>query len=289
MLQYLVGLIATAIVGYTVNASVKVIDQGDEALVERLGKYQRTLRPGLRLVLPLVEKIAFVETVRERILDIPPQSVITNDNLTLQVDAVVYWQIIEMQRAYYGIQDVENAINNIVLTSLRSEIGRLQMREVLSTKDDIDRALLKKLDDATSNWGVKVIRVELQNIIFPEKVQAAMESERVALSEKQAMIDQAEGEKEAALAKARGQAESIALLSQSLNLRPDSPAFLQFLIAQRYLDTNQQLSESSNSKVLFMDPKAMSEALAELVGDAPDNYAQLEQLSISPEKLKKPN
>lgn len=289
MLQYLVGLIATAIVGYTVNSSVRVIDQGDEALVERLGKYRRTLKPGLRFVLPLVEKIAFVDTVRERILDIPPQSVITNDNLTLQVDAVVYWQIIEMQRAYYAIQDVENAIDNIVLTSLRSEIGRLPMREVLSTKDDIDKALLKKLDDATSNWGVKVIRVELQNIIFPEKVQAAMESERVALSEKQAMIDQAEGEKEAALAKARGQAESIELLSKTLNLRPDSPAFLHFLIAQRYLDTNQQLGESSNSKVLFMDPKAMSEGLAELIGDNPDNYAQLEHLSISPEKLKKPN
>ncbi|NEP06536.1 MULTISPECIES: SPFH domain-containing protein [Okeania] len=286
MLQYLVALIATAIIGYTVNSSVKVIDEGDEALVERLGKYKRTLKPGLQFVLPLVEKIAHVDTIRERVLDIDPQSVITNDNLTLQVDAVVYWQIIEIERAYYAIEDVENAIDNIVLTSLRSEIGRLPLQEVLSTKDEIDKALLKKLDEATSSWGVKVIRVEVQNIIFPEKVQAAMESERVALSEKKAMLEQAEGEKRAAIAKAQGQAESIEVLSKILNLRPDSPEFMQFLIAQRYLETNQKLSESANSKVLFMDPKAMSEALAELVGDSPD-YPPLNDLPISPSKLKK--
>ena len=286
MLQYLVALIATAIIGYTVNSSVKVIDEGDEALVERLGKYKRTLKPGLQFVLPLVEKIAHVDTIRERVLDIDPQSVITKDNLTLQVDAVVYWQIIEMERAYYAIEDVENAIDNIVLTSLRSEIGRLPLQEVLSSKNEIDKALLKKLDEATSSWGVKVIRVEVQNIIFPEKVQAAMESERVALSEKKAMLEQAEGEKRAAIAKAQGQAESIEVLSKILNLRPDSPEFMQFMIAQRYLETNQKLSESANSKVLFMDPKAMSEALAELVGDSPD-YSQLNDISISPSKLKK--
>ena len=271
MLQYLVALIATAIVGYAVNSSVRVIDQGDEALVERLGKYRRTLRPGLRLVLTLVEKIAYVDTIRERVLDIPPQSVITNDNLTLKVDAVIYWQIIEMERAYYAIEDVGNAIDNIVLTSLRSEIGRLPMREVLSTKDEIDKALLKKLDEATSSWGVKVIRVEIQNIIFPEKVQAAMESERVALSEKQAMIEQAEGEKQAALAKARGQAESIELLAKTLNLPPDSRAFMHFLIAQRYLETNEKLSESANSKLLFMNPRAISEGLAELLGESTES------------------
>ncbi|NEO55582.1 MAG: paraslipin [Okeania sp. SIO3B5] len=286
MLQYLVALIATAIIGYTVNSSVKVIDEGDEALVERLGKYKRTLKPGLQFVLPLLEKIAHVDTIRERVLDIDPQSVITKDNLTLQVDAVVYWQIIEMERAYYAIEDVENAIDNIVLTSLRSEIGRLPLQEVLSSKDEIDKALLKKLDEATSSWGVKVIRVEVQNIIFPENVKAAMESERVALSEKKAMLEQAEGQKRAAIAKAQGQAESIDVLSKILNLRPDSPEFMQFLIAQRYLETNQKLSESANSKVLFMDPKAMSEALAELVGDSPD-YSQLNDISISPSKLKK--
>ncbi|NEN91077.1 MAG: SPFH/Band 7/PHB domain protein [Okeania sp. SIO3H1] len=286
MLQYLVALIATAIIGYTVNSSVKVIDEGDEALVERLGKYKRTLKPGLQFVIPLVEKIAHVDTIRERVLDIDPQSVITQDNLTLKVDAVVYWQIIEIERAYYAIEDVENAIDNIVLTSLRSEIGRLPLQEVLSTKDEIDKALLKKLDEATSSWGVKVIRVEVQNIIVPEKVQAAMESERVALSEKKAMIEQAEGEKRAAIAKAQGQAESIEVLSKILNLRPDSPEFMQFLIAQRYLETNQKLSESANSKVLFMDPKAMSEALVELVGDSPDD-SQLNDRPISPSKLKK--
>ena len=147
MLQYIVALIATGIVGYGVNFSVRVISQGDEALVERLGKYRRTLKPGLQFVLPLVDKIAYVDTIRERVLDIPPQSVITNDNLTLEVDAVVYWQIMEIERAYYAIENVESAIQEIVLTSMRSQIGRLPLQQILSTKDEIDKALLKKLDE----------------------------------------------------------------------------------------------------------------------------------------------
>jgi len=267
MLQYLVALIATGILGYTVNSSIKVIAQGDEALVERLGKYKRTLKPGLQFVLPLVEKIAHVDTVRERFLDIPPQEVITNDGLTLQVDAIVYWQILEMERAYYAIENVESSINEIVFSSLRSEIGRLPMQEILSSIDEINKALLKKLDEDTSSWGVKVIRVEIQNITYSEKVQAGIESERVALSEQKAAIAKAEGEKQAALLKAKGQAESIELLATSLNLRPDSPEFMKFLVAQRYLDTNQQISTSSNSKVVFMHPKNLSEGVGELLDD----------------------
>ncbi len=260
MLQYIVALIATGIVGYGVNFSVRVISQGDEALVERLGKYRRTLKPGLQFVLPLVDKIAYVDTIRERVLDIPPQSVITNDNLTLEVDAVVYWQIMEIERAYYAIENVESAIQEIVLTSMRSQIGRLPLQQILSTKDEIDKALLKKLDEATSSWGVKVIRVEIQNITFSEKLRTAMESEKVALSQKQTF-----------LAKAQAEAESIKLLSESLNLSPDRPEFIQFLIAQRYIETNQKISESSNSKVVFMHPKTMSEGVGELVGEYAEN------------------
>ncbi|NEQ41331.1 MAG: paraslipin [Okeania sp. SIO3I5] len=275
MLQYLVALIATGILGYTVNSSVKVIAQGDEALVERLGKYKRTLKPGLQFVLPLVDKIAHVDTVRERFLDIPPQEVLTNDGLNLQVDAIVYWQILEMERAYYAIENVESSINEIVLTSLRSEIGRLPMQEILSSIDEINKALLKKLDEDTSSWGVKVIRVEIQNITYSETVKVGIESERVALSEQKAAIAKAEGEKQAALLKAKGQAESIQLLATSLNLRPDSPEFMKFLVAQRYLETNQKLSESTNSKVLFVDPRTMSEGLSELMGESPE-FSEIE-------------
>ena len=256
MFQYLVALIAAGIVGYTVNSSIKVIAEGDQALVERLGKYRRTLKPGLQFILPLIEKIAYVNTIRERVLDIPPQSVITNDNLTLEVDALVYWRIMEMERAYYAIENVENAIKEIVLTSIRSQIGRLALQQILSTKDEIDKALLQKLYEATSNWGVKVIRVEIQNIIFPEKLRLAMESERVALSQKQAVLSTAQAE-----------AESIRLLSETLNLPPDSPEFIQFLIAQRYIDTNQKLSQSANSKIVFMHPKNLSEGVVELIGE----------------------
>ena len=134
------------------------------------------------------------------------------------------------------------------------------MRQVLSTKDDIDKALLKKLDEATYNWGVKVIRVEIQNIVFPEKLRIAMESERVALSQKQTV-----------LSKAQAEAESIKLLSETLNLSPDSPEFIKFLIAQRYIEINHKLSESANSKVVFMHPRTMSEGVGELIGEYPDD------------------
>lgn len=257
--QSIFAILATLIVGFAVNASVRVISGGEEALVERFGKYKRTLKPGLHFMIPFIEKIACVDTTRERVLDIAPQSVITADNVSLQVDAVVYWRILILEKAFYAIDQIENAIASLVLTTFRSEIGRMPMQNILSARDEINRMLLRKLDDATHSWGVKVIRVEIQSLTPPQKVQAAMEMERAAQSERLAMIRKAEGTK-----------ESMMLLLQVLESHPQSKEILQFLLAEKYVEATNKLGESGNAKILFMDPKAMSDALRDLMGSLPD-------------------
>ncbi|HLO49629.1 MAG TPA: paraslipin [Kamptonema sp.] len=255
MSQYILAILTAIIIGYAVNSSVRVISGGEEGLVERLGQYNRTLKAGLNFIIPLIEKVVCVDTTRERVLDVEPQSTITNDNVALEIDAVVYWRVLNLEKAFYAIDRIELALSNLVLTTLRSEIGRLPMQQTLSTTDAINRTLLSKLDQATANWGVKIIRVEIKGITPPKAVRESMELERSAKSEKQATITKAEGK-----------AASIERLAKALNLPPESEEFRNFLIAQTYVEANSQLSESANSKVIFMDPKALSEAINELTG-----------------------
>lgn len=252
--QYILAILTVTILGYVVNSSFRVISGGQEGLVERLGRYKRTIKPGLNFIIPLIEKVVYVDTTRERVLDVDPQPTITKDNVALEVDAVVYWRIMNLPKAYYEVEDIETAIANMVLTTLRSEIGQLHMKQTLSETDKINRILLSKLDLTTANWGVKIIRVEIQSITPPKIVSESMELERAAESEKQAMIVRAEGN-----------AKSIERLAQALNLKPESEEFRKFLIAQTYVEANSKLSESANSKVIFMDPKALSEAISGLM------------------------
>lgn len=268
MYQYFFAIMASLIIGWIINSSIRVISEGDQALVERLGKYQRTLGPGLGFIIPLLENVAYVDTVRERFLDVKPQATITKDNVALEIDAVIYWQIKDLRKAYYGIDAIEDAISNLVLTTLRSEVGDLPMEEVLSGTTRLNRLLLSKLDDATSNWGVKVIRVEIQGVGLPQVVQQSMALERAAKSEKKALIEKAEAEKQAIIERAEGTAKSMKRLADALGVDAKSPEFLKFLIAQQYVDANHKLGESNNSKILFMDPKALTEALTNLMGDA---------------------
>lgn len=257
--QSILAMLVALIVGYTVNSSVRIVNGGDEALVERLGKYRRTLKPGFHFITPLIEKVVCVDTSRERVLDIKPQSAITGDNVALEVDAVVYWRVVNLQKAYYGIDQIENAIANLVLTTFRAEIGRLPMQDILGARDDMNKKLLKKLDEATDTWGVKVIRVEIQSITPPKRVQEAMELERATKSEWQAMVNKAIGTK-----------EYMRLLVEALESHPNSKQVLNYLVTEKYLDAQQKLGDSDNAKILFMDPRSMSEALGELMGSMPD-------------------
>jgi len=257
--QSILAMLVALILGYAVNSSVKIVSGGDEALVERLGQYKRTLKPGFHFISPVVEKVVCVDTTRERVLDIKPQSAITVDNVVLDVDAVVYWRVVNLQNAYYGIDQIENAIANLVLTTFRGEIGRLPMKEIFGSRDDMNKELLKKLDEATKTWGVKVIRVEIQSITPPKRVQEAMELEQATKSEWQAMVNKATGTK-----------EYMKLLVEALDSHPNSKQVLNYLVTEKYLDAQQKLGESDNAKILFMDPKNMTEALNELMGSMSD-------------------
>ncbi|MEQ9671239.1 SPFH domain-containing protein [Coleofasciculus sp. G2-EDA-02] len=250
--------------GYGIG-SAKVINQGNQAIVERLGKYKKTLQPGPRVVWLFLERIAVEETTREQVLDTEPQQAITKDNISVEVDAVVYWKINNLYKAYYDVEDVKEAIGNLVITTLRSEIGRMDLDETYSSRSEINKHLSIHLKEAADSWGVEVTRVEVQGIKPPQTVLDSLEKERAAESEKKAAIYQAEGEREAAIAQAEGTVKSLEMISKALLEKPNSQEVLKYLIATRYVEANEKLSESSNSKIVFMDPKALTEAMTDLM------------------------
>jgi regulator of protease activity HflC (stomatin/prohibitin superfamily) len=181
------------------------------------------------------------------------------------VDAVVYWRILELELTYYAIEDVEKAIQELVITTLRSEIGKMEFENTFSSRDELNRALLSQLDEATEPWGVKVTRVEVQEIVPPEEVRRSMQKQQAAELERRATVLKAQGDQEAAIKRAEATVRSIQMLSEALQQRDNGPSILQFLIAQDYVEANQKLGASENSKVVFMDPKNLTEGLARLI------------------------
>lgn len=245
--------LALVIIGYTIG-SVKIISQGHEALVERLGRYHRKLLPGVNFIVPFVDSIVLEATTREQILDIPPKSAITKDNISLEVDAVLYWRILELERAFYAVDALEMALENLVITTLRSEIGQMGLESTYSSRGVLNQALLNQLDEATATWGVKVTRVEVQNITVPPTVLESMERQRAAEIKRRAEILEAEGT-----------VSSIKLLAEALKDQPNSREVLQYLMTQKYIEANYKLGESSNSKIIFMDPSRLTEAIQNLM------------------------
>jgi len=198
-----------------VSSSVKIVNQGNEALVERLGSYNKKLKPGLNFVMPFVDRVAYRETIREKVLDIPPQPSITKDNVSITVDAVVYWRIVDMEKAYYKVQNLQAAMVNLVLTQIRAEMGKLELDETFTARSQINEVLLHELDVATDPWGVKVTRVELRDIVPSKAVQESMELQMSAERRKRAAILTSEGEREAAVNSARGKAEAQVLEAEA--------------------------------------------------------------------------
>ncbi|MEM9447197.1 MAG: SPFH domain-containing protein [Cyanobacteria bacterium P01_E01_bin.6] len=265
MTTTLAGIIAFLVIGYIVG-SVKIINEGYQAIVERLGQFQRTLEPGIHFIIPIVDQIVWIQTTREQMLDFDPQDAITNDNINLKVDAIVYWRILEIRQSYYNIDNLEEGLTALVITSLRSLIGRMKLEETYSSRAEINRILLQQLDEATATWGVKVTRVEVQNIILPQRVQESLERERAAESEKRASITTAEGKRQAAIEEAQGTVQSARMIAEVLGNNVSAQEVLTYLIAKQYVDANLNLGQSENSKILFMDPKSLTEGMAELMG-----------------------
>jgi regulator of protease activity HflC (stomatin/prohibitin superfamily) len=194
--------------GSALAGSVKIINEKNEALVERLGSYNKKLAPGLNFIFPFVDRIVYRETIRERVIDIPPQSCITKDNVAITVDAVVYWKIVDMEKAYYKVENLRDAMVNLVLTQIRAEVGKLELDETFTARAEINEILLRELDIATDPWGVKVTRVELRDIMPSKAVQESMELQMAAERKKRAAILNSEGERDAAINSAQGKAQA---------------------------------------------------------------------------------
>ena len=226
-----------AVVVIILFCHIKIVPQATEFVIERLGKYKRTWSAGLHLLIPLIDRVAKKVTLKEQVLDSPPQPVITKDNVTMQIDTVVYFKVFDANLFTYGAVNPISALSNLTATTLRNIVGELELDDTLTSRDNINGKMTEILDSATDQWGIKVIRVELKNIIPPAEIQNAMEKQMKAerdrretlleaeghkaavitraQGDKQAMILAAEGERDARIARAEGEARAILLSKQA--------------------------------------------------------------------------
>ena len=196
-------------------ANIKVVPQAHAFVVERLGAYQGTWSVGVHFKLPLIDKIAKRVSLKEQVIDFPPQPVITKDNVTMQIDTVVYFQISDPKFYTYGVDHPMSAIENLTATSLRNIIGDLELDETLTSRELINTKMRSVLDEATDPWGIKINRVELKNIMPPSEIQDAMEKQMKAERERRESILRAEGEKRSAILVAEGKKESVILQAEA--------------------------------------------------------------------------
>ena len=194
---------------------VKIIPQSRAKVVERLGSYHTTMQTGLHYVIPFIDRVANDVTLKEIVKDFAPQPVITKDNVTMQIDTVVYFQITDPKLYTYGVENPVNAIENLTATTLRNIIGELELDQTLTSRDIINSKMRSILDEATDPWGIKVNRVEVKNIIPPRDIQEAMEKQMRAERERREAILKAEGEKKAAILIAEGEKESTVLRAEA--------------------------------------------------------------------------
>ena len=194
---------------------IKVIPQSEAKVIERLGTYYQTLGTGPHYVVPFIDRIANTVTLKEIVKDFAPQPVITKDNVTMQIDTVVYFQITDPKLYTYGVENPINAIENLTATTLRNIIGELELDQTLTSRDIINSKMRSILDEATDPWGIKVNRVEVKNIIPPRDIQEAMEKQMRAARERREKILQAEGEKKSSILIAEGEKESAILKAEA--------------------------------------------------------------------------
>lgn len=248
------GLIVLIIIVGIAASGIKIIPQSRAYVVERLGAYHRTLQTGLHYVFPFVERVANNVSLKEIVKDFAPQPVITKDNVTMQIDTVVYFQITDSKLYSYGIENPVNAIENLTATTLRNIIGELELDETLTSRDVINTKMRSILDEATDPWGVKVNRVEVKNILPPRDIQESMEKQMRAERERREAILKAEGEKKAAILIAEGEKESTIL-------RADAEREAKIRAAQGEAEAIIKIQEATAQGLKLLKSAEMDEAV----------------------------
>ncbi len=312
---FVLSIVVLLLAVVLIAASVKVVPQSETKVIERLGRFHSVLNPGLNIILPFVDRPKMIYTrdeivqggqkmvrmsttssidLREQVYDFPSQQVITRDNVTTEINALLYFQIVDPKKSVYQIDNLPNAIEKLTQTSLRNVIGELELDETLTSRDTINSKLQTILDDATNKWGVKVNRVELQDIKPPQSVRMAMEKQMQAERNRRAEILNAEGEKQSAILRSEGEkqsainraeasrqaeilraegeakakilqaeaeAEAIRNVAEAVKATATDPAT--YLLATKYIETLQGMTAGNDTRTVFM-PFEASSVLASL-------------------------
>ena len=264
----------------TLVLGVRIVPQGSKHVVQRLGKYHKTLGPGLNIIIPYIDSVAYKVTTKDIVLDIPSQEVITRDNAVIIANAVAYINIISPEKAVYGVENYQIAIQNLVQTSLRSIVGEMDLDDALSSRDQIKTKLKTAISDDIADWGITMKTVEIQDINPSPTMQAAMEEQAAAERQRRATVTRADGEKAAAVLEAEGrleaskrdaQAKVVLAEASQLAIQKVTAAIgeneipVMYLIGERYVEALKSLATAQNSKVVLM-PAEIPSAIRGIIG-----------------------
>ena len=248
-MEFLVIIALVVFLVLVVVSNIKIVPQAHAFVVERLGAYNATWATGLHLKIPFIDRVAKKVSLKEQVVDFPPQPVITRDNVTMQIDTVVYYEITDPKLYTYGVERPLSAIENLTATTLRNIIGDLELDSTLTSRDTINDKIRIILDEATDAWGIKVIRVELKNILPPREIQDAMEKQMKSERERRARILDAEGEKRSQILVAEGLKESAILkadaVKESKIREAEGEAQAILAVQQAYADALKMLNEAA--------------------------------------------
>ncbi len=291
------------LIAFFIYSSVKMVRQGYNYTIERFGRYTKTLQPGLAIIVPFIDRVGAKMNMMEQVLDVPSQEIITKDNAMVQVDGVVFFQVLEAARAAYEVNQLERAILNLTMTNIRTVMGSMDLDELLSQRDEINARLLIVVDEATETWGVKVTRIEIKDINPPADLVDSMARQMKAERDKRAAILVAEGQRQSEILKAEGEkkgqvlaaegrkeaafldaearerqaqaeAKATAMVSEAISL--GNVQAINYFVANNYVEALKSLASADNQKVLMLPLEASSvigsiAGLAEITREAFDS------------------
>jgi regulator of protease activity HflC (stomatin/prohibitin superfamily) len=277
---FIVTLTVLVFVVVTIAKGVRIVPQGEDWIVERLGKYHGTLKPGLNIVIPYLDKIAYQLVTKDIILDVQEQEVITRDNAVILTNAIAFIKVTDPVKAVYGVTDFSEAIRNLIMTTLRSIVGEMELDEALSSRDKIKARLRESIADEAVDWGLTVKSVEIQDIKPSESMQRAMEMQAAAERERKAVVTRAEGAKQSAILEAEARlesakrdanaqvmlaeasAEAIRRITAAIG---DQTGPMSYMLGEKYIAALARMGETDNAKLVVL-PADLQEAVRGLLG-----------------------